>query len=305
VLVKGGLAPLDSSVMAFVHWRKLDTNAVLMGGSVGTGKDVLLTGEAYADLPSTFTVKRRYGALIRLYRQSRGEGPTTALETLVAVPDGRDRAQAGPVALLTPGRRLKWRMFFEDDLGNTSNELHVSRMGNFNGTVGVAAEPGRAQVETTFTAVVDPRIKVSLLSPWSGEEFDEFVHELAEDAAGTYEDLREFIAPLVPAEAPAGWRVTLRQERLSVDDGESIRVQADFHLPTPGAMIFALQMTAEVDGELIFSASDPLAVFAPEDGGQAAILFGNDSGSPGGEQRRGPDYEQALTLFALAARASA
>ncbi|HSS33559.1 MAG TPA: hypothetical protein VLL27_09795 [Solirubrobacterales bacterium] len=294
--------------MAFVHWRKLDTGAVLMGGSVKTGKDVLLTGEAYADPPSTFTVKRRYGALIRLYRQSRGEGPTTALETLVAVPSGTDRAQAGPVALRTPGRRLKWRMFFEDDLGNASNELNVSRLGNFAGTVGVAVEPGRAQVETTFTAVVDPEVKMSLLSPWSGEEFDEFVDELVEDAAtdgdspGAYEGLREFIAPLMPAEAPTGWRVTLRQERLMVDEGESIRVQADFQLPTPGVMIFALQMTAEVDGELITSSSDPLAIHVPEDGGQAAILFGDDGGRPGGKHELEPANHRALALLELAAR---
>jgi hypothetical protein len=258
--------------MAVLHWR--DTaGAILPGGSFKTGKRVVLSGEGYTEQPRTFIVYRRFGPLLRRFREWRGKPSISAVDQPVTAEEtSTDRAQGGPWALRTPGYRLRWHLFFEDDLLNRSGELDISRLGTLGPSVGAALDPVTFQVEVPITAAIDPLVTISVMTPWGEgqDDFDQYLAELAEAAADAGDDtdetigaLRKYLGHYLPSDAPEGWEFDLERDEFELEEGESATVRITVQAPTPGA--FAVQMTATVDGEELIVASDPMVVQVPED----------------------------------------
>jgi hypothetical protein len=279
--------------MAILHWR--DTGgAILPGGSFKTGKRVVLSGEGYTEQPSTFTVYRRFGPLLRRFREWKGKPSISAVgQPVTAEEAGANGAQGGPWVLRTPGYRLKWHVFFEDDLLNRSAELDISRLGTFGPSIGAAVDPVTFRIEVPITAAIDPLVTISIRTPWgeSKDDFDQYIGELAEDAADTGDDieatfgaLREYLGRYLPSEAPEGWEFAMERNEFELEEGESAIVQITVHAPTPGATAFAIQMTAMIDGEEMIVASDPMVVQVPEDWRYASLLFGGDDDAGGGSE---------------------
>lgn len=285
--------------MAVLDWCN-SKGAVLPGGSVRTGKEVLLSGRGYSTQPDDFTVYRRFGLLLRRFRERKGKPATCAVgNPLVARAVNSEDAQAGPWVLRSPGRRLKWRVFFEDDQLGRSEELHVSRLGAIGPSTGVAIGPFVFGINTQITAAVDPVVQLSVMTPWGGDEddFSQYINELAEDATEDGEDseetlgaLREYLERYLPSDPPEGWEFVIEQDEFELEEGESTSIQILVQAPTAGATAFAVQMTGEVEGERVTVASDPMVIHVPEDWRHATLLFGGDSDAGGGSARKPVDY---------------
>lgn len=288
--------------MPYLRWRRTTGAEVPGGSSVLTGKEVLLSGDAYETPPGHFFVQRRFGVLLRRYREHRGMPITAPVgQPLPVTAIGEEEAGAGPWVLRTPGRRMKWRLFFEDEDGNNSEELHVSRLGMVR-SLGLEGLEAGASAEFEFTAAIDPRVKVSVLTPWNSEAgLRPFLQELAEDVREEGESDHESFAALtehwreyLPLEEPPGWGFELEREEFDLDEGESISFGIRVNTPTAGAAAFSIQLSAEVDGELLTVASDPLVVRMPEDGSQQAELFGGDNLS--GDDAAEDEIERSANL---------
>jgi hypothetical protein len=269
----------------YLNWQD-DVRAVIPGGSVRNGKRVFLSGERYETLPDEFTVQRRFGLLLRQYREKK-DLPITAQvgNPLPIRPAGNGEGEAGPWVLRTPGRRLKWRLFFEDGKGNNSEEIHVSRLGRFR-SLGLTASEGGLVVDGDLTAAIDPHIELSILTPWGAEEADlqPFLRELADDVRSPEESnteslasLTQFLGEFLPDAPLPGWRFEVEPETLDLDEGESASFRIRVETPSPGATVFAVQMAAKIEGESVMVASDPLVVRAPEDGSHPVELLGDDN----------------------------
>jgi hypothetical protein len=294
--------------MAYLRWRK-DNGAELSGG-VQSGKDVLLSGDGYDSLPKEFSIQRRFGALLRQYRERKGLPITAAVGQPLRIKPGAEKgeAMAGPWALRTPGRRLKWRLFFEDGSGNSSEELHVSRLGELRSLKLGVLETG-FKIDFRFIAAIDPLVQLTVLMPWGEGKGDlhPFLRELADDVRGEGEgsdaslaSLSEYLSEYLPAEQPPGWRLKANRTEFDLDEGEAAHFSIQIEAPTPGAAAFVLQMTAKVDGELLMVASDPLVVRVPEDGSQQAELLGDDDLSGGGSELDEPkQVKEPATTDAL------
>jgi hypothetical protein len=276
-------------MLPYLNWKDGD-HAVIPGGSVHIGKRVLLSGERYETLPSEFTVQRRFGLLLRQYREKRGLPITAQVGNPLPIrPVSEGEGEAGPLVLLTPGRRVKWRLFFEDGKGNSSGEIHISRLGTFR-SLGLGASEGELVIDGDFTAAIDPHIELSVLTPWdtNGANLHPFLRELADDVCAPEESsaesiasLSEFLGEYLPGTPPPGWRFEVEPDTFDLEEGESVSFRIRVEAPSPGATAFALQMKAEISGEPTMVASDPLVVRTPEDGSHPVELLGDDNLSGG------------------------
>jgi hypothetical protein len=291
-----------------LYWSKLN-GSVLPEGSVRSGKDVLLRGRGYASAPENFAAQRRFGALLRRFRQQRGKPPIASVGPPLQVgTKDADEVQAGPLTLPTPGHRVKWRIFFEDEMGNSSKELHLSRLGTVKPAAGLPAEMGGAGIEFDFVAAIDPVVRVSVITPWGtdDEDFREYARELAGEAIDDDEDVDEAtdwllaaLSRFLPPEPPPGWEMVPEQREFVIDEGESARIGLSIAAPTVGTVVFALQLAAEVDGERLTTTSEPLAIHVPEDGSQGSLLFG-DGDAPGGDSSLEPEAPEFVDATAHA-----
>jgi len=268
-----------------LRWRK-SNGAIIPGGSIKPGKEMILSGGGYHVLPRTFTVQRRYGALLRRIREHRGQPAASPVDLpLDAIPQEVNAAISEPWVLPTPGRRLKWRLFFEDDRLGRSGEIHLSRWGSFGPSIGVPTGPVELGVQADFTASVDPVARFRVLTPWQeeGVPFRDLLGELVEEGDTALDDLLE---PYLPSAPPEGWKIGVSQDEFSIAEGESVNVSAQIHAPTAGGIAFALEMAAEVEGEIMIACSDPMVVEVPEDGDQPALLFSDGGDCGGATQKR-------------------
>ena len=272
--------------MPYLNWNN-SNRAVLPGGSVQIGKEVLLSGEGYDTPPSKFVIQRRFGLLLRRYREKKGLPITAQVGNPLSIsPGGGDgKVEAGPWVLRTPGRRLKWRLFFEDEDGNNSDELHVSRLGELR-SLGLNVSGFGLEADFDFTAAIDPHVELSVLTPWGAHDTNlrPFLHELADDVRSEQEgsaeslaSLSEFLGEFLPDAPPPGWSFEVTPDTFELDQGETASFSIQVETPSPGATAFALQMTAEIEGELAMVASDPLVIRMPEDGSRPVELLGDDN----------------------------
>jgi hypothetical protein len=283
-----------------LHWLK-ETNESELSGGVQSGKDVLLSGDGYDAIPSEFAIQRRFGRLLRKYREKRNLPITAPVGQPLRIRTGDEDGQvkAGPLTLRTPGRRLKWRLFFEDGNGNNSEELHVSRLGELQ-SLGLTILGTGLRIDFRTTAAVDPLVHLSVLTPWATGEDDmrpylvemaSDVREEGEDAEETAASLTEYLGDYLPTEQPPHWQFEFDQTEFELDEGESAHFSLHVDTPTPGAALFAVQMTAEIEGKKAMVASDPLVARMPEGGSQGAELLGDDNLS--GDDSEEEESEQA------------
>lgn len=288
--------------MAYLEWLNRN-GAVLSGNSaVQTGKEVWLRGRECSALPSHFTVYRRFGFLLSAYLRRKGRRtvrqvgqPQTVVATDMAT------AFAGPWVLPTPGRRIKWRLFFVDDALNASEELHDTRLGTFSAKAGAAAEGVGLDVEGDFKAAIDPVLRLSVLTPWQDDGFEDYLFELAADVANedelvpeSFASLSEFLSPLRSNEPPDGWSFYVEETEFELEEGERAPLRVRFEMPTPGTVVFALQMSAVLEDGEVSVASEPMVAHMPEEGSQGAVLLGGGDAGGGGARSRttaGAAYE--------------
>jgi hypothetical protein len=265
--------------------------AELMGGiCVKSGKRLWLWADGYSRPPDEFLIFHRLGFVMREYCRRKGRLPFVQLGQAQEVASQDDgRVSAGPVRL-TPGRRVKWRVFFADNAGNASEVLHVSRLGTF-GLPEVTILGNGLRLPWVFTAAVDPEVEVSVVTPWHGEEWTSYLRDLVSDVVGEDEGEDEALAflaegPLegyLPQEPPDGWEFALEGERFELGEGERAEFSLTVRMPTVGAAAFALQASGEVEGEKVQIVSDPLIARMPDDGSETAELLGGDEGDGGSE----------------------
>jgi hypothetical protein len=277
-----------------------------MGGiCVKAEKPLWLWADGYATPPEEFVLYHRLGFVMRAFQQHRKRATVVRLEPPQEVASHDDgRLSAGPVRL-TPGRRMKWRVFFADDAGNTSQELHVSRFGTF-GLPKVNVLGNGLEIPGMFTTAVDPEVELSVLTPWHGDEWTSYLGELVSDVVGK-EETGDAIAFLgartlegyLPGEPPDGWEFTLDQRRFELGEGESEKFALTVDMPSTGATAFALRASGEIDGEELQAFSDPLIARMPDDGNETAELLGGDEGDGGSGDLR-PSTEPE-TLFGAGA----
>jgi|GEM_PF-5775340 len=295
--------------MPYLNWKN-SKGAVLQGGSIRAGTEVFLSGENYDALPAEFVVRRRFGALMRKHREKKDLPITEQVgNPLPITPGGEGRGEAGPLVLRTPGRRVKWRMFFEDAERNNSEELHVSRLGSVR-SLGVGVSEAELKADFDLTLAVDPHVELSLLTPWDSGEANllPFLRELADDVCATDENtdesfasLHEFLAEFLPDAPPPGWSFEIEPDEFDLGEGESDSFSIRVEAPSPGAAAFAVQMTAEIDGELAMAASDLLVVRMPEDGRTVELLGDDDLSGDNPEDLKPEQIEEPEDTRAVAA----
>jgi hypothetical protein len=268
--------------MGSLEWLNKN-GAVLPGGtSVRTGKEIWLRGTDYEALPASFTVYRRFGVMLRYYRRYKGKPEVRRVgQPLTVHATDSKTAYAGPWVLPTPGRRLKWRLFFVDGTRRQSEELHDSRLGRFTPAVGVS-EGVSLVVEADFIAAIDPEVQFSVITPWgTGEDdFQQYVYELAADLTDEGEEFPQVLesvsAYFDPQYAPEGWSFEVQQSEFELAEGERARVRVRVDAPTTGGVTFALQMKATIDDEAVAVVSEPMVAYKEEGGTQASLVFGGD-----------------------------
>ena len=275
-----------------------------------------MRGTDYESLPLSFTVYRRFGVLLRYFRQLREKPAVRRVgQPQIARATDSTTAYAGSWVLPTPGRRIKWRLFFVDGTWRQSEELHDSRLGRFTPSVGIS-EGATVNVEGDFIAAIDPVVQLSVITPWGeGEDdFREYVHELAADVADEAEELPEvlemllaFFGSWMPTDAPEGWSFEVEQPEFELAESERVRIRVQVEAPTAGTTVFALQMKAIVDDEPVAVVSDPMVIYKPEDGTQADLVFGGDDEDGGSEEEEPASVEDlggtlAADLNEIAAR---
>lgn len=282
--------------MPNLRWRDAGAGSekpeVVGGTCVKHGKNLWLCGDDYAEDPTWFSAYHRLGFVLRRYCE-RKQRPTiipVGKPQRVLPRDANGEFSAGPLKLPTPGRRLKWRIFFMDGAGHESDELHVSRIGSF--------EPPQATVLGTgvnlpivFTVAVDPEVELSVLTPWETEGWSSYLRELAghvRDEGERVDDavasLSAYLGAFLPEESPTDWSFDFDEDRFSLAAGESAHCTLSLEMPTPGGTVFAVRATGEVDGEMAQAVSDPLIARMPDDGSETAELFGGDEGDSGSGQ---------------------
>lgn len=270
--------------MPYLHWRE-SNGAILPAGSVRHGKDLLLTGEGYSQQPSTFTVYRRFGPMLRRFRERQGESSIAPVgNSVMAEPYGASNARAGPWRLPVPARRLGWRLFFVDDQLGQSGELNDTRLVTLSAAVAAPIEQFKISIGIKVTAAIDPGVQISLLTPWGdgGENFDQYVEELADDCEAAPDALREYLEPYLPFEPPEGWEFAVGQSEFTLDEGESVDAEILLSAPTSGATTFAIEASSVIDDEKVTVVSDPMVIEVPEDWRYASLLFGRDHDAGGG-----------------------
>jgi hypothetical protein len=300
-------------VVPYLNWKDSD-GFTFPGGAVRSGKQVLLCGSGYETLPPAFAVQRRFGGLLRRYRQRRGLPITAAVGPQLPTEAGAAGEARVRLRLPTPGRRLQWRLFFEDGNGNSSDDLHVSRFGEFESLGGDAFGFG-LEIPLGIRVAVDPDITISVLTPWDQgkSDFRSYLAELATDVRAEGEDdaqslaaLSEYFQDSLPDTPPRDWRFELETEELHLDEGEAATVLLRVETPTAGETAFAVQMSAEVDGEEAIVATEPFVVRMPEDGSEPAELLGGGGEGGGDSQLDQPEEleESEETLGVQAAGSS-
>jgi hypothetical protein len=282
--------------MPDLRWRKL-SGAILPGGSVKPGKDVVLGSDAFVDPPDHFTIYRKLSALMTRIREEKGKSPLIEIDRLPAEVVKPSKARSEPWTLRTPGHRLKWRLLFSDDQLHHSPVLHVSRVGTVRPSAGLAATLPHVPVvgptlemEMEIVASIDPLIDLSVMTPWGqgGADMREFLFELAADSTETGDDpgataelLTSYLQPHL--QRPDGWEFSLSRPQLNLGEGERAEFVVRLYAPTPGSAAFAIRMTAVDQPGPNESTSDLLIVEVPDNAGNAALLFADDDN--GGEPR--------------------
>jgi hypothetical protein len=282
-----------------MRWRTL-SGAILPPGSWKPGKDVVLGSDDFAEPPGHFTIYRRPGLVQRRFRERRGKPGMIQFDRLKAGsdPDAGRPARSEPWRLPTPpGLRVRWRALFEDDQLNRSPVINISRLGTMSPNVGVGVPiPHVPGVQGTFGmgveifASVDPLVEISVMTPWGEGDgsLGDFLRELAQDSADEGEDpkasLEEFVSylgPHLPSTPPGGWEFGVREPEREIPEGERVEIVVELRAPTRASSAFAIQMKAVDQPETLLSATDLLVVEVPEDGADARLLFGGDSGADG------------------------
>jgi hypothetical protein len=278
----------------------------------------VLGSDGFVQPPEHFTIYRKPGLIQRRLRERRGKPGLIQFDRLEAHsnPDAEGRASSEPWRLPTPpGLRPRWRTLFEDDQLNRSPVIGISRLGTMTPNIGVGVPiPHAPGVEGTFglgveiTASVDPLVQLSVLTPWGDgdESLDEFLLELAEDAADQREDpeagleqLVSYLGSHLPARAPEGWRFTVPEGEREIREGEPVEVVVELRAPTRGSSAFAVQMRAVDQPEALASATDLLIVEVPEDGADARLVFGGDVDDGGAGARFVPGASSRTLLGLL------
>jgi hypothetical protein len=282
--------------MAELRWRKRN-GAILPGGSVKPGKEVVLGSDAFIAKPDRFTIYRELSALMRRVREEKGKSPFIQIDSLRASESGGgpDSARSEAWTLPTPGRRIKWRLRFDDDQLHRSPVLHVSRLGTISAGLapkakagiphGPSAEVSVVEIRAEIVASVDPVVDLFVMTPWGQKDedlygiLDEFAAdstEEGEDPGGTREALTAYLGPHLPDEPPKGWEFTLPTSEVKLAEGERAEVVVQLRAPTPGSTAFAIQMRTVDQAEPDASVSDVFIVEVPSDPANASLLFASD-----------------------------
>lgn len=268
---------------------------VVAGSRVKSGKPLWLWADGYGNPPRELFLFRKAGVVTRTYRHKKGRPVITRHgqpQTVRAHEDGL--LSAGPIRL-TPGRRVSWTVLFSDvdsidKAINRSDEIRVSSLVEF--------EPPQPQafgfgirIPIRFVTVIDPVIELSILTPWSGEEWDSYLRDQVADEVAEGESEDEAVAFLqeqvlegyVPQEPLEGWYFALDEDRFELEEDQGAETMLAVDIPTPGATAFVIQARAMIDGEEILDVSDLIVIRKPEDGEATAELFdgGEGDGGPG------------------------
>lgn len=302
--------------MPELRWRKRN-GAILPAGSWKPGKEIVLGSDEFMVSPGHFTIYRRPGAVMRRFRERQGKPALIAVDKLKAYDDadGSMRARSEPWTLPTPGRRIKWRLTFEDDQLHPSPLIHVSRLGTMSPTIGAGVPiPHVPGAEATLgigieiVASVDPVVEFSVLTPWGegDEDLRGFLYDLAadstnegEDPEATARDLFAYLAPHLPTEQPDGWEFAMRTPRLELPEGERVATLVELRAPTRASTAFAVQMRTPDEPDDLVSVSDLLVIEVPDDPAQASLLFGDDDGR--GELRIKDEFAEPASWITVAA----
>ena len=253
---------------------------ILPTGAVKAGKVVVLTVEnPQWPLGRNVTIYRTPGEIGRRFRVRRGKSPLIELDQLAIRANGAEPLRSDPWTLPTPGRRLKWRVLFEDEYLHQSAILHVSRLGMIKPNLGPnIAIPGVPGVQAAFAiefelqSAIDPVVELSVMTPWGNDDEDlrPYLYELAEDACDKNEnpeiaadELRAYLGPHLPADPHAGWEFRVSEPRLELQAGERKTVSVELHAGARGSTAFAVQMVAADNPELA-TASDLLIIDVPD-----------------------------------------
>jgi hypothetical protein len=277
--------------MTELRWRKR-SGAILPGGSVKPGKEVVLGSDDFLTKPEFFTIYREPSALVRRIREEKGKSPLIQIDRLHADEPAERPASARsqPWQLPTPGRRLKWRMIFDDDQLHRSPTLHVSRLGTITPSlapkVGIphVGEVGVFEIGVEVVASVDPTVELTILTPWDKRNGDlrELLYDVAADGVGEGEDFPEitdvmlnYLKPHLPDEPPPGWEFSLSTSQLELAEGERRWIAMRLRAPTAGSAALAIQMRA-LDTPDLETVSDVFIIEVPAGSANPSFLFATE-----------------------------
>lgn len=274
---------------------------VTRGSRVKVGKPLWMWGDGYADPPKQFRAFHRFGFVMRAYCDHK-ERPSIAPAAKPHSVRPHENGWVSTMALgRTPGRRISWILYFEDDAGNVSDDIRVSSLVEFQPPEAQAAGFGLS-FPIRFVTVIDPVIELSVLAPWNREEWRPYMDELIAPAVAGGEAREEVLSVLegemlegyLPEEQPEGWEFVFDETRFELGDGEEAETTLNVSMPSVGATALVVQARAVIEGEELLSVSDLILLRKPEDGSATAELLGGDEGDGGGGEGLDVPEEQEL-----------